>query len=267
MNANLFVGYLLSGAIALMAQHTQAATVTAQGPTGTLSLSYFDMTGPFTPQMLTASGDTSYYPSAKVIGNAAVIDFPAQPGGGSSPFIAARDVLQPLNPASTSHSGNVLAPVSFGVGANLSSYTIEVDATLVSNPGTYGIYSRELGLTTPQFNFTASIKGTLADGSSSTLLNFNKGVADVSTQNIKLSALIPVGTDLNKLSFDFGVNFKIVDPLPFVYIKGGANYDGKFVVNSIRIQPLTAAVPEAGTWALMLLGLFCVAGMRGRHTT
>lgn len=246
--------------MALTASHAHATTVTAQGPTGTLTVSYFDMSGPFTSDMLTASGATSYFPTATAVGGSVVIDFPAPPGGGTGPFIAARDALQPSASANTRYSGNVLAPLSFGVGANLSSYVIEVDATLISNPGTYGLYSRDLGLTTPQFNFTAGIRGTQANGTT-TLASFNKNVADVSTQNITLSALIPVGTDLNKLSVDFGATFKIVDPLPFAYIKGGASYDGQFVVNSIRIQPLTTAVPEAGTWALMLVGMGGMAGL------
>ena len=50
-------------------------------------------------------------------------------------------------------------------------------------------------------------------------------MADVSTQNITLSALIPTGTALSKLRFDFGTTFKIVDPLPFAYIKGGGKID------------------------------------------
>lgn len=265
MKANVFAGCLLAGAIVLAASPAQSATVTAQGPTGALTVSYFDMNGPFTADMLTASGTTSYYPTAKVIGNAVVIDFPAPPGGASGPFIAARDVLQPSISANTRYSGNVSAPLSFSVGANQSSYAIEVDATLISNPGTYGLYSRDLGLTAPQFNFTASIQGTQTDGATTNLLNFSKGVADVSTQNITLSALIPIGTDLSKLRFDFGATFKIVDPLPFAYIKGGASYDGQLVVNSIRIQPLTTAVPEAGTWALMLVGLAGMAGLRLRR--
>jgi len=263
MKANVFAGVALS--MALMPHLAQAATVTAAGPTGSLSLSYFDMSGPLTPAMLTASGATSYFPMATVAGSAVIIDFPAPPGGPSGPFIASRDLFQPST--ATKYSGNVLAPLSFGVAAHQSSYSIEVDATLVSNPGSYGLYSRDLGLTAPQFNFTASISGTLADGTVSTLLNFSKGVADVSTQNVKLSALIPAGVDLNKLSFDLGTTFKIVDPLPFAYIKGGASYDGQFVVNSIRIQPLAAAVPEAGTWALMLVGLGGMAGLRmGRRS-
>lgn len=265
MKANVFAGCVLAASMALTASHAHAATVAAQGPTGMLTVSYFDMSGPFTPDMLTASGATSYFPAAAAVGGSVVIDFPVPPGGGTGPFIAARDALQPSISANTSYSGNVLAPLSFGVGANLSSYVIEVDATLISNPGTYGLYSRDLGLTTPQFNFTASIQGTQTNGATTTLLSFHKGVADVSTQSITLSALIPAGTDLNKLSFDFGATFKIVAPLPFAYIKGGASYDGQFVVNSIRIQPLAAAVPEAGSWALMLVGLGGMAALRTRR--
>lgn len=260
MNTCIRVAGLLALPLALVAHQAQAATTTLQGPTGSLSVSSYDRTEPFNQGMMWASGVTSMFPSARTEAGALVIEFPKPPGGVDGPYIAAQDTVGSFTALPTNQSmyqlkynESVFVPLSWSQGANQSNYSIAIDATLISDPGSYGFSAAQQGLAAPTFSFNAGVKGTLADGSTSALMTFDKSVATASTQNITLSALIPAGADVSKLTFDFGVNFLAESSLSG-RIANTATHSGQFIVNSIRIQPLSA-VPEASTYAMMLLGL------------
>jgi hypothetical protein len=254
--------HIIACAIGMAAMaHAQASVITAAVPGGTMSVDVSDTYPQTTDGQVKA---VAGIPTSAGVGQASVDNGAIHltfVNGTPTPTVLgvyAEDSTN-FSPTLPRGAASITIPLTFSSQAvSTAGYTLDI----YGRAG--GDYRYSDGIYAIDYSF--KVTATDASGQTQTVLDMvspAQGGQDITnlSSGLLATAIIPQGFDLNSVKAQFSASFRAVVQPSMTSHLGTANGTWLVGVTDLTLRP-TAAIPESGTAALMLIGLCGLAAAK-----